>query len=129
MSDRSHQTMAHPHARSAGAFGILAGIAMLLVWAWLLATGNVDGLEPRPLGTWLHIAGEVLTAVILIVSGWGLLTTASWAGRLFLLANGMLLLAVIHAIAWYGERGEVGMVVAVFAVGVLAVFFAIRSQE
>jgi hypothetical protein len=129
MSD--HAPASHPHARSAGAFGILAGIAMLLLWAWLIATGNVDSLEPRPLGTWLHmhIAGEVLTAVILIVAGWGLLTTALWAGRLFLLANGMLLLAVIHAIAWYGERGEVGMVVAVFAVGVLAVFFAIRSQE
>lgn len=127
MSDRPVAT--HPHSRSAGAFGIIAGIAMLLLWVWFVISGNTDSLEPQSLGTWFHIAGEVATALLLIGAGWGLLTGASWARKLFLLANGMLLLAMLHAIAWYGDRGEVGMVVAVLIVGVLAVFFAIRAEE
>ena len=45
------------------------------------------------------------------------------------LTAGMLLLAVIHAIAWYGGRGEMAMVIAMVVLAVLGVFFAIRAEE
>ncbi len=118
-----------PYTRGAGRFGIIVGIAMILLWAWLLITDDVPDLDTRPLTMWFHIAGEVATAVVLIVAGWGLITGTAWARRLYLLAIGMLLLVVIHAVAWYGGRGEIWMVIAFVILAILGVFFALRSEE
>lgn len=119
----------HPYARAAGRFSIVVGIAIILVWAWLLINDDVPQIETSPLGMWLHIAAEIVTAIALIVAGWGLITDASWSRKLHLLASGMLLLVMIHAFAWYGERGDVGMVIAFLLLGVFTVFFALRAEE
>jgi len=118
-----------PYARGAGRFAVIVGIAMILLWAWLLINDDVPDLDTRPLAMWFHIIGEVATGIVLIVAGWGLLTAAIWARRLYLVAIGMLLLAVVHAIAWYGGRGEFWMVVAMVVLAVLGVFFALRAEE
>jgi hypothetical protein len=118
-----------PLARSAGRFAIVVGVAMIVIWAYLLITDDVPDLDTQPVSMWFHIAGEVATALVLIVSGWGLITGASWARKLYLLATGMLLLAVINAVAWYGDRGDIWMVVAFIVFAVVAVFFAIRAEE
>jgi hypothetical protein len=118
-----------PLARSAGRFAILVGVAMIVIWAYLLITDDVPDLDTQPVSMWFHIAGEVATALVLIVSGWGLITGANWARKLYLLATGMLLLAVINAVAWYGDRGDIWMVVAFIVFAVVAVFFAIRAEE
>ncbi len=34
----------HPYAKQSAVFGILVGIAMLLIWVYLIATGNVPEL-------------------------------------------------------------------------------------
>jgi CDP-diglyceride synthetase len=119
----------HPYTKQASRFAIGIGVAILLIWVWLIATGDIPELEPRPLGVWLHILGEVLTAIVLIVAGWGLATGKSWARKLYLLAIGMLLIAVIHAMAWYGDRGEGWFVFFFLAVAVAAVYFAMRAEE
>ena len=118
-----------PYARGAGYFSIAVGIAIIAIWAWLLATGRVPEIEDTPLGTAVHIAGEVFTAILMIVAGWGLINATSWARRLHLLASGMLLLVVIHAVAWYGERDDLVMVLAFVVFGVFTIFFAIRAEE
>ena len=71
----------------------------------------------------------MITAIVLIISGWGLAAGKRWSQRVFILANGMLLIAVIHAISWYGDRGELGFVIFFVAVAVAAVFFVIRAEE
>lgn len=115
--------------RGPGWFAIIVGIAMVLIWAWLLFTGDVPEIELDPLGMWFHIGAELATAAMLVLAGRGLLSGAVWARKAYLVATGMLLLAVIHAVAWYGGRGEVGMVIAMLVLAVLAVFFALRSEE
>ncbi|HET7715887.1 MAG TPA: hypothetical protein VFK86_09685 [Bauldia sp.] len=119
----------HRYARQSAVFGIAVGIAMLLIWLYLIATNNVPELWGSELETKLHVVGEILTALALIVSGWALWTGKSWAWRAFLLANGMLLIAVINAISWYGDRGEMGFVYFFVAVAIAAVFFVMRAEE
>lgn len=118
-----------PYAKGAGWFSIAVGVAIIVIWGWLLIAGNVPEIEATPLATSLHIAGEVFTAILLIVAGRGLITATPWARRLHLLASGMLLLVVIHAVAWYGERSDMPMVLAFVVFGVLTIFFAIRAEE
>jgi len=119
----------HPFAKQSAAFAIIVGVIMLGIWAWLIATGNTMSLEMSGLGTALHIGGEIVTALFLIYAGWGLATGKRWSERAFLLANGMLLIAVIHAIAWYGDRGNLVLVLFFVLVAVASVFFVIRAEE
>ena len=117
------------YARGAGLFSILVGVVIVIVWGWLIASGDVPELEARPLGTLFHIIGELLTAVVLIVAGWGLIKDTPWARKLHILATGMLMLVVINAIAFNLERDAIGMVLAFVTFAVIAVFFALRAEE
>ena len=67
--------------------------------------------------------------LILIFAGWALWTARSWAYKLFILANGMLIIAVINAVSWYGDRGEMGFVLFFVALAVASVFFVMRAEE
>lgn len=119
----------HPYARQSAFFAITVGVIMIAIWGWLVVSGNTYGLEATRLGTTLHIAGDLATAAFLIFSGWGLLAQKRWSERAFLIANGMLLIAIIHAIAWYGDRGNLPLVVFFVLVAIASVFFVIRAEE
>ena len=41
----------------------------------------------------------------------------------------MLIIAVINAVSWYGDRGEMGFVLFFVAVAIAAVFFVMRAEE
>ncbi len=122
-------TFRHPYAKQSAYFAIAIGVIMLAIWVYFLATGQTASLEATGLGTTLHIVGEVVTALFLIYSGWGLVTGKRWSERAFLLANGMLLIAIIHAIAWYGDRGNMALVIFFVLVAIASVFFVIRAEE
>lgn len=119
----------HPYARQSAMFGILAGVAIILIWLYRIATGGVPELWDSMLQTKLHVLIQLLTGLFLIVSGWALWAGRSWAYKAFILANGMLIIAVINAVSWYGDRGEMGFVLFFVAVAILAVFFVMRAEE
>lgn len=119
----------HPYARQSALFGIIVGIVLVLIWIYRIATGGVPDLYDSLLQTKLHVAIQFLTALALIVSGWALWAGRPWAFKAFILANGMLLIAVINAISWYGDRGEMGFVYFFVALAVAAVFFVMRAEE
>ena len=119
----------HPYAKQSATFAIVVGVIMLGIWAYLIATGLTMSLEMTGLGTTLHIAAEIVTALFLIYAGWGLLTAKPWSERAFLLANGMLLIAIIHAIAWYGDRGNMALVIFFILVAIASVFFVMRAEQ
>jgi hypothetical protein len=119
----------HPYARQSAMFGIVVGIALILIWLYRIATGGVPELWDSMLQTKLHVLIQLLTGLFLIFSGWALWTARSWAFKAFILANGMLIIAVINAVSWYGDRGEMGFVLFFVAVAIAAVFFVMRAEE
>lgn len=119
----------HPYARQSAGFGIIVGVAIMLIWLYRIATGGVPELWDSMLQTKLHVLVQLLTGLFLVVSGWALWVGRSWAFKAFILANGMLIIAVINAVSWYGDRGEMGFVLFFLAVAILAVFFVMRAEE
>jgi len=117
------------YARQSALFGVIVGIVLMLIWVYRIATGGVPELYDSLLQTKLHVAIQFLTAAAMIFSGWALWTGRTWAFKAFILANGMLLIAVINAISWYGDRGEMGFVYFFVALAVAAVFFVMRAEE
>ena len=118
-----------PYTSGAGRFSMAIGMMMILMWGWLLPSGAWAEIQARPLGTGLHVLGEILTGFALIVAGWGLLNRAKWARPLHILATGMLIIAIIHAVGWYAARGLGIVSIAFVVLAVVAVFFAIRAEE
>jgi hypothetical protein len=119
----------HVYAKQSARFGMLAGAAIILIWLYRIATGGVPELWDSMLQTKLHVLIQLLTGVFLIFSGWALWVGKTWAFKAFILANGMLIIAVINAVSWYGDRGEMGFVLFFVAVAILAVFFVMRAEE
>jgi hypothetical protein len=127
--DRAADHRRHPYWRGAAIFAIVAGAAILINWIYLLATGNVPELQEQPVTTWVRIVTELATAVLLLAAGIGLVAAASWARKIYLIAAGALLFAVIHAVAIYGQKGQTVMVIVALALAVIAFFFAMRAEE
>lgn len=104
-------------------YAVCVGIAMMGMWSVFLATGSVPELEETPVMIFFHIAAEFLTAIVLLLGGFGVFTARSWGFRVYLVAMGMVLYSTIsEGLGYYGERGNVALIV-MFAV--LAVITAV----
>jgi peptidoglycan/LPS O-acetylase OafA/YrhL len=98
-------------SRSAVAvYSAVVGFFMLSFWAMLLLTDQVPA-EQVPWAIAFHLAGELLTAVLLIVSALGLLLEKQWARILSPAALGMLLYTVIVSPGYYAQLGNTPMVI------------------
>ena len=84
---------------------------MMGLWAMLLATDQVPELATEPYRIMAHILAEVVTAVLLLVSGFGLFTKKVWGLKMFLFAQGALLYTLIASPGYYIQLGTVPMVI------------------
>lgn len=63
---------------------------MAVQWIFFLAAGQVPELETEPVAITAHLTAELLTAVVLIAGGVGLLRQARHGKAVYLAALGML---------------------------------------
>ena len=84
--------------RISGVYALISAIAMAVIWVFILLFGAVSAdMAAHPLQYYFLIGAEILTAVLLFISGVGLLKKSEKTLRLFYIAMGMLLYAVIFA--------------------------------
>jgi hypothetical protein len=91
-------------------FAILVGISMVAQWSLFLLSGNVPELRTEPVRIGFHLAAELLTALVLMVSGTGVLAAKRWARPLLLVGLGMLVYTSIVSPGYFAQRGEMGFV-------------------
>lgn len=114
----------------AGCFSVVVGGAMLVQWSVFILTGSVPELKTEPIRIVFHLAGEALTAVVLLASGAGLLMRKPWARTVFFVSAGMLLYTAIVSPGYFAQQGQWGFLVmfaAVLALTVGAVLAVARS--
>jgi hypothetical protein len=90
----------------ASVFAITVGLAMIIRWAMLYTSKQIPELETEPIRLWFHVAGEMVTALLLVSSGIGQLANRSWATTLYPIAIGMLLYTAIVSPGYFAQRGE-----------------------
>jgi hypothetical protein len=115
----------------AGWYGIVVGILMLCQWGFFLGAGQVPELQTEPYRIAFHLAGEFLTAVLLVVSGFGLLRGKGWAASLFLVAAGMVIYSEIVSPGYFAQSGQwvlVGMFAVLFIFALVSVSRLVNSQ-
>jgi hypothetical protein len=96
-------------------YALVVGLLMLGQWAFFLATRQVPELKTEPSRIKFHIFDEVLTAAGLIVSGIGLLASATWAAQVYPVAVGMLIYTVIVSAGYFAQK-RAWPIVAMFGV-------------
>lgn len=106
--------------RYASVLGIVIGVAMLAMGAMFFASGQVPEVETEPIRISFHLAGEIATALLLVVAGAGLAARRAWARSAYLVAGGMLLYTVIVSPGYFAQRGEWPFVVMFAAIIVTA---------
>lgn len=114
----------------AGCFAVIVGGAMLAEWSVFILAGSVPELQTEPIRIAFHLAGEALTAILLLASGAGLLTRKPWARTAFFVSAGMLLYTAIVSPGYFGQQGQWAFLVmfaAVLALTVGAVLAVARS--
>lgn len=112
----------------ASVYALVVGASMIGQWLFFLATGQVPELKTEPLRIRFHLAGELTTAIALLVGGIALLTDQPWGRWIYLLAMGMLLYAVIVSPGYFAEKGQwafVGMFAVVLLLALVSIVLAI----
>jgi len=110
--------------RRAGAYAIVVGALLVVMWGVLLGTGRGVAVADDSTRLLFHLLAEAITAVSLVTGGIGLVNSAPWARGITLLGLGMLTYTVVASPAFYAEAGSVpvlGMLAALVALALAAV--------
>lgn len=104
-SKRRVSAMRSAWAKTAADFSAVMAALLLGTWFVLLGTGQVAELSTRPFSTWSLLAAEFATAGFLLAGATGVLYRRAWAGRVLLVALGMLLYTTVNTIGVSAEQG------------------------
>ena len=83
---------------------------MIFMWLVFIATNQVPEINTAPIKISYHLIAEFLTAILLLIGGFGLLTKRVWGFHLYLISMGMLLYTVIVSAGYYANLGDLMMV-------------------
>jgi hypothetical protein len=104
-SERKRQTGASAPQKFAGAFSLTLGIVMAAAWAYFMVTGWTSFWN-QPTTLSIHVLTELLSSVMLVAAGIGMLRSWSRGPALFMIANGSLLFTTMLALTAYGMTGH-----------------------
>ena len=103
---------------------IIIGIAMLCMWIFLLGKREVPELTTKPTQIYFHLVAELLTSVILIIGGIGLILSQSWGFALFFISIGMAIYSTINAAGFYGQLKDWPMFIILIVFTIISLIFA-----
>ncbi len=103
-----------------GIYAIVIGALMIIQWNFSILKGQVAGPDISSSGRGriemaFHWTAEAVTAVLLIVSGVGMIKGLDWGLTSFLIAIGMLIYTAVNSPGYFAQQRKWPMV-AMFAV-------------
>lgn len=116
-------------SKFAAVFALVVGVGMIGLWAMLIITGQVEEFETIPYEIALHLAGEFLTAIILIIASLLTLIKESKGNILLNIAFGSLLYTVIVSSGYYLQRNELPMVIMFSVIFILTIISLILLNK
>ena len=109
-------------------FAVLTGSGMLGLWVFLYWQKQIPELKTEPLRIGFHLAAEMITAILLILSGIALFLGWKITAWLHPLSTGMLLYTAIVSPGYYAQKGQwafVWMFAAIILASLVSLIFFI----
>lgn len=111
----------------AAVYSIIVGVSMIGMWTVFYVTGGIPEINTEPAKIAMHLIAEFVTAITLILGGFGLISNWKWGFQTYLLSMGMLMYTLIVSPGYYIQSGDF-IFVAMFAVFIiLAIIFITMS--
>jgi hypothetical protein len=110
----------------AACYGIVVGVGMIAQWGFFIFSGSVPEFQSEPWRIGLHLAGELTTALLLMVSGIGTLKSSHWGKNLLLVGLGMVIYSEIVSPGYFAQLG-LWALVAMFAVLLFGATFSVMK--
>lgn len=107
----------------AAIYSIFIGVSMIGMWTALLGTGQVPEINTEPIYLLYHLIAEFLTAITLLIGGFGLFANRKWGLKVYLISMGMLLYAVLIAGGYYAQKSEWTMIGMFTSFTILTILF------
>ena len=102
-------------------YSVLVGIMILTWWIIRFRANQVPKIREAPKETIFHVAAEILTATLLILSGLGLAYGFEWARTLLPVSLGMLVYAVVNIAGVHARQNYMQMVITLMLIATLTV--------
>jgi len=114
-------------------YSITIGALMVAMWSFFIFTDKIPEFQTTPYSISLHLIGEGVTAVLLILGGIGLIQKTKWALHIHLISTGMLIYTVIVSPGYYLDLGQIYIpilfaVLLIFAVAITIFIFTKRKK-
>jgi len=87
-------------------FAIIVGIGMIGQWFMSYLSNSIPELKTEPIRIGFHLAAEMATALMLILSGIMLLKGNAAGKTFFLIADGMLFYTCIVSPGYFAQQGK-----------------------
>ncbi len=87
-------------------YSMFVGLLMISQWLFFILSGNLPEFSITPIEISIHIFVETLTALALLVSGYRLLKKKKYSIKLNILAQGMLIYAIINSSGYFAQLGQ-----------------------
>jgi|SRR6056297_124827 len=101
-------------------YSIFIGIMIITQWIFFILTGNVPEFTTTFWEIIFHIIVEFLTAFILLITGWGIVTKRKNAIPGNLVAQGMLIYSAINSTGYFVQQGQWLFIIMFVAILVLS---------
>lgn len=107
-------------------FTIIIGLGMIAYWSIALAFKQVPEINDEPIRITFHIVAEIITAVMLIISGVCLSMNVEYSIHIFLLSIGMLLYTLITSPGYFAQFKNYSMVIIFVTILILSIYCIIN---
>ena len=87
-------------------YGILVGLLMIAQWTFSILSGGVPEFRTEPWRIAFHLAAELCTALVLIVSGLTMLRSIPWAKPVLLVGLGMVIYSEMVSPGYFAQLGQ-----------------------
>jgi len=107
-------------------YGIVVGFGMVAQWTFFIASGSVPEFQAEPWRIIFHLVGELITALVLIISGTATLRSIPWGRKVLLLGLGMVIYSEIVSPGYFAQLGQWALL-AMFAVFLLGAVVSVMK--
>lgn len=108
-------------------YSILSGIMIIGTWFFLFKQNRLNELHMRRMEMTSHLIAEIITAILLIIAGVGLLLNIAWATIISPVSLGMLFYAIVNISGRYVEDRDTVMVIILTVAAALTAIAIVAS--
>lgn len=115
--------------KTIGVYNLIVGACMLGMWIFFYFSNSIPELESEPITIIFHLVAEIMTALVLCISGISMLKRHQYSDLLYYLSFGMLLYTLINSVGYFFYPVDLSMIVLFGILFIVSLsFFVIRVR-